>query len=486
MKKPHIIYILSDEHRGQAMSHAGDPNVQTPHLDALAAEGASFARAYANCPICTPSRGTLFSGRHAHCGPVSHFFGAYPISAPSTATWLRECGYHTSYIGKWHCGVVHDQRSAKVLANPGDYPGMSTRTPENRRGGFQDWAGFECINSPFETYVYRDSDLDPQKLPGYQSDVLIDEAMRQIGNYDRESPLFLVVSIEPPHFPCLAPDASKRFDPNELKVDPSFAKLDAFFEGHLPSVEEKTMREILANYYSMIENLDENIGRLVDFLRKQSGFEDTLLIYVSDHGDYAGNHGINTCKINHHEESVRIPAVFSWPGEIPAQGKVPGLFSLVDLQATVLGLVGVAPMPSDQGHDWSANLRGASVEGPQEVLLEMCGAPRWTPKYLDWRGYVTDRWKYAFYEDGRECLHDLKNDPHELTNLAADATRCLEEHRQRLRRLLAESREPYFDVLMEHGVKPEPTTYIRDEATQLANIRRLGGLDTSDQPLPMA
>ncbi|HIC70032.1 MAG TPA: hypothetical protein EYO90_10980, partial [Candidatus Latescibacteria bacterium] len=72
-KKPHVLYILSDEHRGQAMGHSGDPNVKTPWMDHLAAGGASFPRAYANCPICTPSRGTIFSGRHAHAGPVAGF-----------------------------------------------------------------------------------------------------------------------------------------------------------------------------------------------------------------------------------------------------------------------------------------------------------------------------------------------------------------------------------------------------------------------------
>ena len=109
MKRPHVIYVLSDEHRGQAMSHAGDPNVRTPAMDRMAAEGASFRRAYANCPVCTPSRGTIFSGRNAHSGPVPGFREAYKATAPSTATVLKELGYRTAYFGKWHCGIVHDQ-----------------------------------------------------------------------------------------------------------------------------------------------------------------------------------------------------------------------------------------------------------------------------------------------------------------------------------------------------------------------------------------
>ena len=113
-QQPHVIYILSDEHFGGAMGHMGDANVRTPNMDRMAAEGVSFERAYANCPVCTPSRGTIFSGRHAHAGPVQFFFDVFKASAPSTATMLRAAGYHTAYFGKWHCGVVHDQEPALV------------------------------------------------------------------------------------------------------------------------------------------------------------------------------------------------------------------------------------------------------------------------------------------------------------------------------------------------------------------------------------
>src|SRR5688572_10616957 len=140
-RPPHILYILSDEHRGQAMTHAGDPNLRTPNMDRLAREGSSFKRAYANCPICTPSRGTIFSGRHAHAGPVSGFFDVYKPAAPSTATVLREAGYRTAYFGKWHCGIVWDQAPRSAEKHWGRYSieGQPHRTPEHLRGGFEDW-----------------------------------------------------------------------------------------------------------------------------------------------------------------------------------------------------------------------------------------------------------------------------------------------------------------------------------------------------------
>jgi len=140
-KRPHIIYILSDEHCGFAMGHAGDPNLQTPQMDRLAAEGVSFERAYANCPVCTPSRGTIFSGRHAHAGPVQGFFDVFKASSPSTATLLREAGYRTAYFGKWHCGAIRDQVPPEMRDNPPPNCHWPMRTPEYHRGGFQDWYG---------------------------------------------------------------------------------------------------------------------------------------------------------------------------------------------------------------------------------------------------------------------------------------------------------------------------------------------------------
>ena len=129
-KRPHIVYILSDEHCGFAMGHAGDPNLQTPQMDRLASEGVSFERAYANCPVCTPSRGTIFSGRHAHAGPVQGFFDVFKASSPSTATLLRKAGYHTAYFGtavrsaircRQRCATIH----RRIVTGPCALPSIT-------------------------------------------------------------------------------------------------------------------------------------------------------------------------------------------------------------------------------------------------------------------------------------------------------------------------------------------------------------------------
>jgi arylsulfatase A-like enzyme len=447
-KLPNLIQILSDEHCGFAMSCAGDSNVRTPNLDRMAAEGMRFEQAYANCPVCTPSRGTIFSGRHAHAGPVPGFFDTWKVGAPSTATVLGEAGYHTAYFGKWHCGIVNDQVPAMVGKDPSRYPGKPNRTPEDRRAGFADWAGFEVINAPFKSYIYRNHEREPIRLEGYQTDALTDLVIDYIREYDRPEPLYLVLSIEPPHFPLEVPDRFKRFDQGALNLRPNCD-------------DTAERREHVANYYAMIENLDWNIGRLLSAMEKLPAFrgDQTCVSYISDHGELMGSHGLFCRKEYPYEEAVRIPAIFHWPGHIPPRGTIPGLFSLVDYAPTITALGGVTPPRWMQGFDWSPALKGGDVTGPSEVLLEMTESPMWTPAYLNWRGFTDGRWKYAFYEDRHEELFDLQSDPFEQTNLALSAPEECRNMRRRLLDLLAATREPFFDVIMEHGVEPPQEVY---------------------------
>jgi len=455
-KRPHIIYILSDEHCGFAMGHAGDPNLQTPQMDRLAAEGVSFERAYANCPVCTPSRGTIFSGRHAHAGPVQGFFDVFKASSPSTATLLREAGYRTAYFGKWHCGAIRDQVPPEMRDNPPPNCHWPMRTPEYHRGGFQDWYGFEVNNAPFDGFYYHNDETNPRRMTKYQTDELTDLAIEYLHNYVGEEPLFLVLSVEPPHFPLDAPKENQRFDPANLQTRANFT-------------DTPKMREQLAMYYAMIENLDQNIGRLREKIEATPKFgENTLTVYFSDHGDFMGSHNIFQRKEYPHEESVRIPAVFHWPVHIPAKGLTPELWSLVDLLPTTLGLAG-AEIPSHlQGRDYSPLLRGEEFKAPDDLLLEMVGNPRWSLDLLDWRGLVNDRWKYAYLETGHELLFDLESDPFELNNVARDNPDVCTALKARLLKLLAETREPYFDVLIQHGTKPQ--TPVRDVSPSGASV----------------
>ncbi|MEJ2600180.1 MAG: sulfatase-like hydrolase/transferase [Anaerolineales bacterium] len=458
MAPPNVIYVLSDEHSGFAMSHMGDPNVCTPHMDRLASEGVSFRTAYANTPICTPSRGTIFSGRHAHAGPVQNFFDVYKPSSPSTATLLRSAGYHTAYFGKWHMGVIRDQISPAVRRNPDLYPEPDyfRRTPEHHRGGFQDWFAFELNDEYFNFNYYHAHEIDPRHEVGYQTDLLTEHLLTYLGEYNRAEPLFAVLSLEAPHFPLEVPEAYLRFDPTTLITRPNFVEDTSRLAIDPGGCVSYSMRERLARYYAMLENLDWNLGRLLDGLKHMARFRtNTLIVYFSDHGEYMGSHGLFERKEHPHQEAVRIPVIFHLPGRIPSQGLRGSLFSLVDLLPTTLGLLNL-PIPTYvQGQDFSPACLGQEFAGPDSVLLEMNSNPRWALDFVDWRGLVTEHWKYVFYETGHELLFDLQADPYEMENLAQkDPTECA-HMRSWLLRVLEETREPYFHILIEHGVKPD-------------------------------
>jgi arylsulfatase A-like enzyme len=444
--------------------------VRTPALDRLAAEGVSFGRAYANCPICTPSRGTIFSGRHAHAGPVAGFFDVYKASAPSMATELRRAGYRTAYFGKWHCGIVRDQMPASIRDAPPDkVRGARHRTPERHRAGFEDWCAFESLNRHFEVSVYRDNDEEPTWLEGYETDVLTDEVIAYLDTYDRDQPLFLVLSVTPPHFPLLVPEPWRRHDPASLQVRPNFIdRPEPPTAGNIPGgflfrddpPWSESMRHALAQYYAMIENLDWNVGRLVDALQSDPRFAgpETLVCYTSDHGEFLGSHGLCGRKEHPHEESVRVPLLINAPGRIPPQGHHgEALIGLVDLAPTLLSLAGV-PVPRwMQGQDCAGAITGRDSPLPEVELLEMHNNPRWNLDYVDWRGLVTDRYKYAYYETGHELLFDLQEDPYEMNNVAETKPNLAVELRTQLLNLLHATREPFFDVVIEHGVDCPPS-----------------------------
>lgn len=440
---PNILVILSDEHRGHAMSHAGDPNLRTPEMDRLCSEGTGFRRAYANCPVCVPSRATILSGRHAHASPVCGFWDNYKVAAPSAASILREHGYHTAFFGKWDLGWVRDQKPPLVKEHPGRFRDCNARTPERHRAGFQDWFAYEAHNQHIDGYYYHQREINPRPLEGYISDNMADLFAAYVADRDPMEPLFAMVSLCPPHFPLVVPERWQRFVPGNLDVRPNFQ-------------DTAGNRENLALYYAMIENLDWNIGRLRASFEMASRSRDSIIVYVSDHGEFLGSHGIAIGKEHPHEESVRIPALFHAPDRIPSAGPRDGLFSLVDLLPTLLGLAELPVPDYCQGFDWSPLLSGDSGSGPSTVLLEMPGNPHTHMGLLDWRGFVDQSTKYALYEDGREILFDLEQDPFERANLASNDPRTA-PCRSTLLALLEQSDEPFFHVLMNHPSRATPS-----------------------------
>ena len=429
---PNLIWIFGDQHRGQALSYRGDPNVQTPNLDRLAVEGLTFASAVSGSPLCCPYRGSLLSGRYPHhCVPGHQY--PMPPDQPTVAHAFKEHGYRTSYFGKWHVDG-HKEKKGR--------PAFHIVPPE-RRGGFDDWLGYENNNAQWDCWVHGrldDQDIEMYRLPGFETDKLTDLMIEYLNARARGQaaagdtpPFFAVLSVQPPHDPYQAPrEWMQRHNPARLRLRPNVPQI--------ARVVEQARRE-LAGYYALIENLDWNVGRIMDCLDESGLIENTHVIFFSDHGDMHGSHG-QFRKTDPREESLRVPFIVAGAGRSRngrRGGQTDYPINHVDIAPTSLGLCGITPPDWMPGTDYSSlRLGGETPSLPESAYLQAV-IPTRHHNSVDrpWRGVVTrDGWKYAILAGQPWMLFNLNEDPYEQANLALN-TRFSHE-REKLQEQLAE------------------------------------------------
>ncbi len=409
-----IIWIVVDQMRAQMLSSSGDPNSATPNLDVLAAAGVSFTQAVGGDPLCCPFRGSMLTSRYPHkCVPGHEY--RMPPELPTVADAFNEAGYHTAYIGKWHVDGFHEKEGRAAMHI----------IPPERRGRFQHWVGYENNNSQWDCWVHggEGESAFHYRLPGYETDELTNLAIRYLEERARmrtagtEQPFFLVLSVQPPHDPYIAPEAFMR------KYRPSSIRMRRNVPEHA-EVTEVARRE-LAGAYAMVENVDWNVGRLTQKLYETGLYFDTHLIFFSDHGDMHGSHGMLR-KTNPYEESIRVPFIIS--GESPMQydgrrtGRFPVPINHVDIAPTSLGLCGIEKPAWMEGYDYSfyrLRDRRPSEQEPHSAYLQSV-IPTGHAHSIDrpWRGVVTtDGWKYVCFEKMPWLMFNLNDDPYEEINL---------------------------------------------------------------------
>ena len=428
--KPNVIWIFSDQHRGQALGWMGDPNCSTPNLDRMAQMGLCSTAAVSGYPLCCPYRGALLSGRYPHLTVPGHEY-PLPPDQKTIAHVYKENGYHTSYIGKWHLGGFKENQGRAAFHI----------IPFEQRGGFDHWIGYENNNSQWDSWVHggRDETAFHYRLPGYETDALTDLFIHQIEEYQLQTlrglgqPFFAVLSVQPPHNPYAAPaEWMQRHTPGRIELRANVP--------NIPRVTERARRE-LAGYYAQIENLDWNIGRILQALERTGMAEDTHILFFSDHGDMHGSQGqfLKTCPW---EESVRVPFIMSGRETMYSHrtGNLPLLINHVDIAPTSLGLCGIEPPEWMQGFDYSGfRLQGNTPkEMPDSAFLQVV-IPTRHPDSIDrpWRGIITtDGWKYIALEGQPWLLYNLNEDPFEQANLAFNSLYTAE--REKLNQRLAE------------------------------------------------
>jgi arylsulfatase A-like enzyme len=425
--RPNIIWFLGDQHRAQATGYAGDPNLHTPNMDFLCSEGMNFSKAVSGYPLCCPFRGALLSGLYPHKCVPGHELAMSP-ELPTIAQPFSEAGYKTAWLGKWHLDGFQERFGRAAFHEVG---------PE-RRGGFDTWLGYENNNSQYDCWLHGHTEdgteVPPTRLPGYETDVLTDKLIELLQQRHADAePFFAAMSAQPPHNPYVAPpEFMARHTPAQVELRPNVPLV--------ASVRERASRD-LAGYYAAIENLDANLGRVIETLRELDMLDNTFIVFFADHGDIHGSHG-QFMKTAPWEESIRIPCVIGGGRRyLHATGSSDALVNHVDFGPTSLGLAGI-PIPdwmegTDYSHirvrptQWQADgsvdtaatqrlMAQARAKEPDSALLQLV-IPTKHGDSVDrpWRGIVTrDGWKYVCLQGEPWLLFNLSEDEFEGQNLA--------------------------------------------------------------------
>ena len=419
--RPNVIWVFGDQHRAAALGCAGDPNLATPNLDRLAAEGWRSTAAVAGSPLCGPFRGSLLTSQYPHrCVPGNDT--PLPDDARTIAHAFADAGYHTAYFGKWHVACAGAAPAPPSVQPPDAFSGPHrsafATVPRRLRGGFHTRVGYDNNNAPFDTIVHGhdgDAEVTHTRLPGYETDVLTDRFITHLrARAAAGQPFFAALSVQPPHDPYVAPARwMRRHRPGRVVLRPNVPAV--------PRVVEQARTE-LAGYYAAIECLDHNLGRIRAALDTLGITDRTHIVFFSDHGDLHGSQG-HFRKHAPWEEAVRIPFIIGGMGVYGLhRGAEPLLINHVDIAPTTLGLCGIDPPDWMCGTDFSGHRRRdrTRAQPPTAALLQYVEPTRWS-KSTDrpWRGVVTaDGWKYVCLEHQPWLLFNLNEDPYEQVNLA--------------------------------------------------------------------
>ena len=428
MAQPNILFLFSDEHSFRCMGHVleeegGEP-VSTPTFDWLAAQGTVFSDAYCQMPLCTPSRLCMLTGREVRgCGAWTNESVLRP-ELPTIPRTLAEAGYETCLVGKMHFGG--NLQFGGFRHRPyGDLAGKT---------GHQ----WEPLDSPKANGMrIRTAGAGITEIPEslIQDEVVAHETvafLREHQHTNPEQPWFLCASFSRPHFPLTSPRRHfERYWPGNVTEPKVGATGDAHdhpmsvgmrrgFQADAISHDE--MMKARAAYFAGVSYLDEVIGDLLLRLEHAGLLENTVIVYSTDHGEMAGEHGV-WWKNGWYEACTRVPFIVSLPeqrrGEVPSR-IVRTPVGLTDLFPTLCGLADIKPPEGLDGHDLAAVLKGQS-DGPERPIFCDGLTPRWG-KGTEFRSIRWRQYKYVCFRDCDPLFFDLAQDPGEQHNLVGTAT----------------------------------------------------------------
>ena len=397
---PNILFVIADQWRAQAFGFAGDSNVHTPHLDQFERQCVNFTQAVAGMPVCSPTRASLLTGQR----PQTHgvFLNDVPLStnAATLAKVLKEAGYDTGCIGKWHVDG-HGSRSAFI--------------PRERRQGFDYWKVLECTHAYNNSFYYADG---PKKLKwdGYDAIAQTRDAQRYLrGRATIGKPFLLWLAWGPPHNPYETAPARYRamYSPDKIKLPPN-----------VPESAQAQARKELAGYYAHCTALDDCFADLLRTLDETGLATNTIVVFTSDHGDMLWSQNQQR-KQRPWEESARVPMLFRLPETFGIKPhRLAATINTEDVMPTLLRLCGQPIPKSVEGLDFTGAMRGGADPSGGATIVR-CISP--FGEFIrrrggrEYRAVRTAQYTYVRDLNGPWLLYDDAADPYQLHNLVGQS-----------------------------------------------------------------
>lgn len=424
-QRPNVLYVMTDQMNARCLG-IRDSQIRTPNLDALAAEGVLFNRAYCNYPVCGPSRASFITGQYPRThGILGNDIWHEDIAPPPTMPIVfRNMGYQTALVGKSHMIGRWDREGFEW-----------TRYCDMTDGDWRDPLSNDYFKYLHDHGLANAYDLfDDPNQKAFLSDIPSehfletwtgDQALSFLQSRDRLRPFFLHLSFQRPHDPLTVPrDQGLLYEPEQIELPPSAIDLFEYRFKSKPKSMQACLERVggwpyvpadiddlkhqLAYYYTLITMIDDQIGRVIQYLKESGQYENTIIVFTSDHGDFAGEHGLMFKEMGIYESVHNIPLILSYPGGRKKQ-ELDALVESVDIFPTLCELADIAIPDSVEGNSL---LPVIELGEPGKSAVFCQRAPH--------RQFAVRTEQFRMVYNGRNTegeLYDLALDPHELHNV---------------------------------------------------------------------
>lgn len=441
-KQPNLLFIFADQWRRQATGFSNQDQVLTPHMDQLAQEGTVLSQAISSCPLCSPYRGSLFTGKY----PLSN--GVYTNckigldialkeEEHCLSDILKENGYATGYIGKWHLDVPEQNYTSTPLSGAKNWDAYTPPGP--KRHNFDFWYSYGADDYHLTPHYWTDT---PTQIKVNEWSITHETsiAMDYI-HKNHHQPFALFLSYNPPHSPYdLVPDHyMDLYRDKKINFRDNVYADTIGYHTHEPKTYNMDELEVMTKqYFAAITGLDAHIGMLVDCLKANHIYEDTLIIITADHGDMMGSHGL-MAKHVWYEESIGVPFILHWKNGFLTPGTSDVVLDTTDILPTLLDLLALPKPTTIEGESILSYITSNEVAPTSEKVGYLCTFPGRDvfqeafkeagidPLAFGWRGIRTTRYSYVihlgYFPDcttPTRYLYDLEADPYQLNPLSQD------------------------------------------------------------------